>query len=200
MPNSLENPDSSHIHWPSDNDEALRQGEILSGIRQVVLTSFDYEPGRIDAEYHRHDFAIIVSQDCDLSQGFFQVKNLTNEFTRLPHVLFCMVTTAEAMRGRPKPAHLVSAQWKNVKQNKHERYHFLQGVGPAQDAESEGLPELGVDFKRYFCLQTEAVYAQIASRKALRRCRLTSPYLEHFSTRFCYYQFRVALPEDHLSE
>jgi hypothetical protein len=69
-----------------------------------------------------------------------------------------------------------------------------------EDVMGEGLPELGIDFKRYFTISAAEVYIRLDSNEIQRRCRLVSPYLEHFSTRFAYYQFRVALPADHYSE
>jgi hypothetical protein len=94
---------------------------------------------------------------------------------------------------------LSSDQWARVRQNKDERYQFLQKVLPQEDADGEGIPELGIDFKRYFTVPTDEVYYRLESG-ARRRCQMRSPYLEHLSTRFGYYQFRVALPAEHQSE
>ena len=90
--------------------------------------------------------------------------------------------------------------WQRIRINKDERYHFLQIIPPEEDAFLQGIPELGIDFKRYFTLRTDDVYVALTSNTAQRRSRLISPYLEHLSTRFAYYQFRVALPSDHESE
>jgi hypothetical protein len=89
-------------------------------------------------------------------------------------------------------------RWSKVKTNKDERYQFLEKVPSESDALGKGLPELGIDFKRYFCLPTDEAYYRLET-DAMRRCRLRSPYLEHFSTRFSYFLSRVALPNDHRS-
>lgn len=143
-----------------------------------------------------HPYALIVSQDCDLDWDFKARRGETSEDKLVPNILFCEVTTAAGLRGR---SGINSDIWKRIKDNKDERYHFLQQIKPDEDALVEGLPELGIDFKRFFAVSTEAVYYQLTGGMK-RRCRLLSPYLEHFSTRFCYYQFRVALPADHFSE
>lgn len=103
---------------------------------------------------------------------------------------------AAGLRGAPG---INSAIWRRIEQNKDERYQFLKRITPEQDTLGEGLPELGIDFKRYFTIPTDEVYVRL-SAGVQRRCRLVSPYLEHLSTRFWYFQARVALPAEHRSE
>lgn len=114
----------------------------------------------------------------------------------IPSVLFCEVITAEQLRGR---ADMKSNIWQRIRQNKDERYQFLEKVLSKDDLLGEGLPELGIDFKRYFTIPTDEVYFRLKT-DAKRRCRLVSPYLEHLSSRFYYFQNRIALPADHRSE
>ena len=90
--------------------------------------------------------------------------------------------------------------WRRIRINKDERYQFLQRIGSVQDAAGQDLPELGIDFKRYFTIPADEVYRRIELGEAQRRCVLNSPYLEHFCVRFANYLSRVALPADHLSE
>jgi hypothetical protein len=70
----------------------------------------------------------------------------------------------------------------------------------ACDRLQEGLPELAIDFKRYFTVPTDEVYRRIELGEARRRCLLISPYLEHLSSRYAYFLSRIALPVDHASE
>jgi hypothetical protein len=114
------------------------------------------------------------------------------------HLLFCEVATAEALFARVKP--LGSRLWDRIKINKDERYHFLQKVAPIDDVQGQGLPEMGIDFKRYFTVAPEEVYYRIEMGESKRRCYLLSPYMEHQCTRFASFLSRVALPDDHLSE
>ena len=148
-----------------------------------------------------HPFAIILSQDCDLTQDWAARQKLADEAgdaelgnRLLRGILFAEVNTAEDLRSRIKK----TEHWKRLTQNKDERYHFLEAVPSGADAVNEGLPELGIDFKRYFTLPAGEVYRRVG-QGAKRRCRLASPYLEHLSTRYYYFQQRVALPEDHQS-
>jgi hypothetical protein len=180
---------------------ALRQGEIISGLIQTRLQTNSVGSDEPVIDFELHPLAIVVTQDCDLEQDFkarISPKNdsLSPNNKLIPNILFCQIISAEELK---QSNSLNSKLWERVKINKDERYHFFQKVIADDDAIGEGLSELGLDFKRYFTLPTEEVYARIEF-DAKRRCCLLSPYLEHFSTRFAYYQFRVALPQDHLSE
>jgi hypothetical protein len=94
-----------------------------------------------------------------------------------------------------------SEKWKRVRQNNEERFHFLQFAPAYEEALEQGLPELIIDFKRYFSLPTSEIYANFLSKvkKAKRRSRLLTPYLEQLATRFYYFQARIATPRPHFS-
>jgi hypothetical protein len=192
--------DSAHaIYRPSSSGsvQALRQGELLTGLVQAILDVefIGKEEDRIDRKIH--PYAIILTQDCDLEQDF-KARSERNKLDKLiPSVLFCEAVTAEALRGS---AGITTDIWKRIRINKDERYQFLQRIGSVQDAAGQDLPELGIDFKRYFTIPADEVYRRIELGEARRRCVLSSPYLEHFCCRFAYYLSRVALPLDHLSE
>jgi hypothetical protein len=143
-----------------------------------------------------HPFAVVMTQDCDLEQDFRARDGQNKSDKRIPNVLFCQIITAEELRGG---VGITSDIWKRIRNNKDERYQFLQVVARGEDSHDEGLPELGVDFKRYFTMPTDEVYRRIARGEAQRRCFLNSPYLEHFSSRFAYFLSRIALPSDHAS-
>ena len=182
------------MYHPS-TEGALRQGEIVTGIRQAMLVVDTLESELPEIEFRSHPFAIVLSQDCDLDQDLRARQSRDpSAANRLIHsVLFAEVSVATEVRGRVPPN-----IWDRIKKNKDERYHFLEAVAQTDDALGEGLPELGIDFKRYMTIPTEEIYKQIGAN-AGRRCRLISPFREHLSTRFCYYQARVALPEEHYS-
>jgi hypothetical protein len=190
----------SRVYARSSLDGPLRQGEILTDLIQLVLDpeniNFD-ESAVIPAIPIIHPFAITVSQDCDLDWDFRARQGDDEKQRLLPNVLFCVVATASELRDRTD---INSSIWSSIKINKNERYHFLQKAEPSEDILNEGLPELGIDFKRYFTIPTNELYFQLKSAQARRRCRLISPYLEHLNTRFAYFLSRVALPEDHYSE
>lgn len=169
----------------------LRQGEILSDIIQVRINLKDIRAEKLPRLRNIvHPWVIIVSQDCDLDWDFKARRDEGSPLKLMPSVLFCEMFEATK----------VTQDKDKIKQNKNERYHFFQRCEKGADASHMGLPELVVDFKRYFSVPTDEVYARINASQLRRRSRLVSPYLEHFATRFYYFQYRVALPSDHQSE
>ena len=184
------------IYEQSPNESALRQGEILSNIVQARLALASIASNVLSVDSVKHPFAIIVTQDCDLDWDYKARKESGSEDKLIPNILFCEVIEARRLRGRQD---INSTIWNSIKRNNHERYHFLQRIAPEQDAFGEGLPELGMDFKRYFTVPTEEVYERLKF-KGKRRSRLVSPYMEHFCTRFHNFQSRIALPAEYLSE
>ena len=176
----------------------LRQGEILSDVAQFRFDAATLGTTAPSGEPRYHPYAVIVSQDCDLEQDFNVRQKQSVSDKRLPNVLFCEVATADELFGRVKA--LGSKLWDRIRINKDERYHFLQAVDASCDAQQIGMPEMGIDFKRYFTIPTDEMYKRIEIGEAKRRCVLVSPYLEHLSSRFAYFLSRVALPEDHISE
>lgn len=186
------------IYRPSSTSGALRQGEILSSLIQSRLkqdADLTAEPPTI--EFVTHPWAIIVSQDCDLEQDY---KARTGDGKvgpdkQIPSVLFCEMIELVTLRKGITDGKVRQ----RLTQNKEDRYHFLEKVPPELDGLAEGVPELGVDFKRYFAIPTPEAYCRL-DREAKRRCVLNSPYLEHFCCRFYSYQSRIALPREHVSE
>jgi hypothetical protein len=136
---------------------------------------------------------IIVTQDCDLEQDFRARNEQVRQDKLLPNVLLCIAQESSTVQVAG------SNVWKRLRQNKDERYQFLERVPPELDALRQGIPELVVDFKQYFTLPTDELYERVMSQ-AKRRCRLINEYLAHFASRFSYFQSRVALPEEHSSE
>lgn len=185
---------ADQIYRTSPNQTAcLCQGEILSDLVQHRLDEATLDSASPIIEPIHYQFAIVLTQACDLSQDF--ACRQSGKPPQLPDVLFCQVPTAEELKSRNN---LNSRIWDRIKINKDERYHFLEAVPVVCDALGNGLPEMAIDFKRYFTIPTPVIYLQL-QLSASRRCRLCSPYLEHLSTRFAYFLSRVALPSEHAS-
>ena len=187
------------IYARSEPEGALRQSEILTGLTLKRLTLESVRNGSESLlEKVHHPYVMVASQDCDLEQDHsFRVAGRAEE-APLPSVLLYEVYTAQELRDSHDD--LNSKIWKPLKQNRNERYHFLEKVPKEADAEGGGLPELTIDFKRYLTVGTDELLARIARGAVKRRCRLLSPYLEHWSSRHAYFQCRVALPRSHESE
>lgn len=177
------------VYYPSGNDE-LRQGEIISDIPLLHVSLESLQAGGLEIIGVPIAFAIVASQDCDLTQDYKARNGLgVAEDKKLQGVLL--------YEAKPKAdaLHLFSGSdmRKRAEQNKDERFHLFQAIQVEEDRHGEGMPELLVDFKRYFTIRPEELYWRL-EQSARRRCYLKSPYLEHFSTRAAYFQFRVALP------
>lgn len=185
---------ASSIYVPSPHvGECLCQGEILSGIIRVhldIATVGETSPGIQLVEY---PYAVVLTQACDLAQDF-RTRSIDSE--QVPNVLFCDVRTGTELYATVES----KKAWDKIRQNYDPRYHFLEEIPLESDATGLGVPELSIDFKRYFTVPTSEVYARIRIGQTLRRSVLTSPYVEHLSQRFAYFLSRIGLPEPHSSQ
>jgi hypothetical protein len=172
------------------------QGEILENVVQIKPSIENNEEGVIDVFPVPHELVVVMSQDCDLQQDFDRRE--AAEGGTLPNILFCDVYPAETLRAKLQSQDQLSRKdWKKrIAQNQNDRFHYLQKVEPNQDLHSHGLSALALDFKIYFTLPTDELYARLA-HGILRRCTLNTPYVEHLAHRFFKFQSRVALPRDH---
>jgi hypothetical protein len=177
--------------------DPLRQSEILTNViqKRQSLASFGNQPPVLEAT--SHPYAIVISQDCDLEQDFRARKSETpvdkNAADKtIPNVLLLEALPVTELLSKVGGSDIR----KRVRNNKDERYHVLQKIESADDAEGTGLDSLGVDFKRFFTIPTDELYLQLKSNAKRHAC-LASPYLEHLARRFADFQSRVALPADH---
>ncbi len=177
----------------------LRQGEIVGNLLQITVAVDTIGSDEIAVTPVVHPYAIVVSQDCDLEGDWRERErgSAGNNAKLMSNVLFCDVYTATHVRQAPG---VNRSAWNYICTNRDIRYQFLQKVEPEQDLTVEGLPEMVVDFKRYFAMPTDEVYARFNTGELQRRCFFHPPYLQHLATRFYYYQYRVALPEQHFSD
>jgi hypothetical protein len=183
------------IYRPSPTAGQLFQSEIVSNLVQARLNVGTAEPGHPPVvDFLTHPYAVVLTQDCDLESDYLLRSGERTTGARIPSVLFCEVTDAEAFKSG---ADIRADIWRRVRANKDERYHYLRAVSPDADAARQGTPNLALDFKRHFTIPTDEVYQRLASGELRRRACLESPYREHLATRFFYYHHRVALPEDH---
>lgn len=201
------------VYLLSSQNGVLRQGEIISGLVQVVaaLETIGSDEGE-KAQKQEYDLAIVVSQDCDLQQDFDSRQNGTSLHRRLSDILFCQVEKADDVRfatnnaiadeeDKARSSLLKSRDvWKKIQENNDFRYQYLRAVEPGQDASREGLSPLIIDFSRTFSIPRNEVYRRLELRSATRRTVLNTPYLEHLAVRFHHFHCRVALPLDHHHE
>jgi len=139
-----------------------------------------------------HPFSVVLSQECDLGWDYVERSKDGSETKNLNNVLLC---SAHEERDIRDAKNLTSSIFKRVKQNKDERFQYLEECSPEIDRQETGVPPLVLDFKGYFTIPTEHLYEQV--KQNARRCCLCTPYAEHLSSRFAYFQSRLALPRDH---
>jgi hypothetical protein len=192
---------NSLIYKTSDEKEAIRQGEILTSVTQFKpvpdQSSSSFE--NISFRQILHPYAIVVSQDCDLDWDYTARQNQDKANKLLNSILFCEVYIAQEIRS-DKTLNINSADWNLVKSNRHQQYHFFEKVPSECELSHDGLPELTVDFKKIFAIDSDFLYYQINTKRATRRTVLISPYVQHFSNRYHEFHGRVALPAPHESE
>jgi len=173
-------------HPPSGR---LCQGLVLSGVSQLQRVIPD--EGLNQVRLIVHPFCVVISQDCDLEQDI--VKREAGNPGSLPNVLMCMAIQIVDFKNEVPQG---SDIWKRVRANSDERFHCIEAVPPNLDAQGKGVTELGMDFKRYFTVETDDLYEQLKAGGALRRAKLITPYAEQVSLRFANYLSRIGLPED----
>ena len=191
---------------PKGKDCALRQGEILTNVVELRIKLENITEVNAGNGYSAdpviHPFAIIVSQDCDLEQHYnFKFHKNGNHRHDLPSILFCQAEDVDSFRKSELYRSLFKSNTfqGNFKNNDVFRYHFIQEIPAKYDARMCGLPELGIDFKRYFSMPADEVYDRIKLAHTQRRSVLKSPYRDHFSQRFYNFNNRIALPEEYES-
>jgi hypothetical protein len=132
-----------------------------------------------------------MSQDCDLLWDFeARLEQKTRELTG---VLLYEAEPTGQVRARLPGGDIL----RRIQRHAEERYHLLPAVPPEQDLLGHGLPEMIVDFRRYFTVSPDELYRQLSTTdddRAKRRCRLDMPYREHLQVRAAYYFQRVGLP------
>jgi len=183
--------------------EAIRQGEILSDVVKISLYPESLESTSLKFHRAEHRYAIVLTPECDLDWDFKAQKGIENPGKLIPNILLCTVMFASDLAKRindDRPlskTFLKKTAWSRTRQNKEERYHFLEKIDASLDLQDEGIRPLGIDFKDFFTLPTDLLYSSIADGSILRRCRLVRPYNDHLNSRFAYFQSRIALPEEH---
>lgn len=177
------------------SDGIPRCGDILSEVVALHISLDSIESSNPDVVLERHPFAIVLSQDCDLEQQFDQLNKGEVDRLSLPNTLFCEAVELGKLRSALPPG---SDIWKRVKQNKDERYQCLEQVAAEFDSRGDGVPELGIDFKRVFTVPTDELRERLRRGTVIRRASLLPIYARHFLGRFISYHSRVGLPQDHL--
>lgn len=166
----------------------LYQGDILKDLTFVVGdASPDTEKDHVTLEY-----AVILSQDCDIEQDFNSRKKDGNNDKYLRSLLVCPAYSLEkfALGEQIDNWPMRSFKEKEVEKIKnndeYKRYHYLAKF------DEYIIPELVLDFKHFFTLPRDFLYS---SKRRVYLASLSELFREELSQRFSGYLCRIGLPE-----
>ncbi len=190
------------LYFTSPESGPLRQGEILSGVRELTF-DLDELPEDISSEISlkvqvkQHPRTIVLSPDCDLEWDYTARNEDAKSDTKLiSHVLLCDLEDENALRpvrGSSPLNRIISSNHLNwVKGNRDERYHYLRPGSVNSDASSQ---EFYIDFKRLFAVQTDYLVKLTEEGQIERLGILKPPWVQHLSHRFTFFLGRVGLPD-----
>jgi len=142
-------------------------------------------------------FIIILTQDCDLESDSRNrdqsVTERKNNDKYLQEILFAPAYKAESFRAGDhlsnfnlKMETFNTKTWPYLTSNQKERYHYFP------ENQDSKIPALVVDFKHYYTLPREDVYAIYPEKY---KVSIDTLYREDLSQRFAHYLSRIGLPE-----
>ncbi|HMH70040.1 MAG TPA: hypothetical protein VK502_01450 [Candidatus Saccharimonadales bacterium] len=143
-------------------------------------------------------YIVVVSQDCDLEQdAAARVATPKKHDTYLDTILICPAFIAETFRAGQHMAELgmemepkgkaKGTTWNYIHSNRDPRYHLLDA------GDSDGMPELVVDFKRYYTIPRSHMYENYDDHF---KTSVNELYRELLSQRFASFLSRVGLPTE----
>jgi hypothetical protein len=191
---SLKNMNSSKVTSPywCHTLERVHQGDILREI-EVVLWVFKKEK-EIDVKKRGLEYAIILTQECDLEQDVnnrINCKDHSDKF--IDSILLIPAYPADKVREGnhikgSKMQTFHSDPWRSLKDNHDYRYHYLKEFPDFQ------LPSLVADFKHYFTIPRDILYEAYMNKKHYV-ASLAELFRENLSIRFAQYLARIGLPD-----
>lgn len=175
----------------------------MSNVVQIDLLPGTVQTTTPTAKRVTSPYAIVITPDCDLDWDFKAKHGTANKGKLIQNILLCTVMYSSDLAKRinndqdPNRRFETKTPWNKARQNKDERYHFLERIDDSLDLKGEGLRSLGIDFKDFFTVPRDFLYSSISEGITLKRCRLLRPYSDHLNSRFAYFLSRIGLPEDH---
>lgn len=164
----------------------LCQGDIFRNLSfSISGIGFGVKKDEIFLEY-----AVVMSQDCDINSDYICRKSHKNNNQSLPTILICPAyNCASFCMGQHiqgwKMDTSVSKE-KLIKNEDFKRYHYLE-----EDIDNS-VPELAIDFKHFFALPTDFLYD---NRKDHYVATINELFREALSQRFAVFLSRFGLPE-----
>lgn len=179
----------------------ISQGDIYRDISVVLGAGKLSDPDLAKPYTQPLPYAVVVSQDCDLQKDHeYRLAGAPadDRESMLPTILIVPAYNAQTMLGGEYLPNFVrrkihKREVEEWAKNNTPRWHFLQG---RQDYQ---IPELVLDFKVYYCIDSTAFYENYASSESHYLGTLDKLYRENVSDRFAFYLARIGLPEPNVS-
>ena len=191
--------DSYPAYTPSTNSGALRQGELLCDVVTYIVDIDSKSASPVTYKY-----LMVVSQDCELDQHFRNLPQNDSSPSEHPFTLFVLGMSAADFRKYGKDeGHVVGDVWRQLKQNTHPRYQFLDSADASKSSNEKPIPELVLDFKKIIAIPSSQLYSRNGEdeweSRYERMSELLSPYKENLQQRFVSFLGRVGLDLPHRS-
>lgn len=175
-----------------NSKERAEQGDIL---KDLSLVSYDGLDDQGDSIFIKTSlqYAIIISQDCDLLNDFnFRQKEGSDSDKFLSNILILPAYLVNDFkqgthRGDFKGKVWNGDLWKSIKANKNQRFHYIQG-----DTKLFQIPEVILDFKQVYAIQRGFLYQNLQNCYLSTICEL---YRENISIRYTQFLSRIGLPD-----
>jgi hypothetical protein len=161
--------------WAEVDTNVLNQGDLLDAVAIPDYGS-DFAPPEFEIETIETR-VVVLSQSCDL------------ENKKTPFVVVAAVFTLDEFEAT-NPEFKGKGRWSEVARGRIEALHMLHPPNNSNDPRKF----LVVSFRDVAALPF--YYVEGIAKKAGKRPRLQSPYLEHLSQSFGRFFMRVALPID----
>ncbi len=172
--------------------DRICQGDIFHDLEIVENVEETSAGARV--HYLKFPLLICLNQDCDLSSDDIDKQSFnSNKNCRLLHLIVAPVFVFDSFKTGVHWGDIfdvgegfnpTKTNGKKLMNNEDPRYHFLHFD------ESELYPDLVIDFKHFFTISTQYMYAH----KDKRVCSLCELYREKVSQRFANYISRIGLP------
>ena len=176
-------------YMKSETKTRFHQGDILKDVSLIIYTGIDAQISEINLDY-----AIVVSQDCDLEHDYNNRNNADkkDEDKFLPNILLLPAYLDNKFRTGThrgddiKGLYWNSEQWKKITNNNEARFHFIN------QNETFQIPDLVLDFKHLYTIDRNVCYIQMADIYLASICEL---HRELLSQRYSNFLGRIGLPE-----
>lgn len=175
----------------TDPKDRINQGDILHGVNLIIHSGYS-EDGQVEIKQLMLDYAIVITQECDLDHDYNNRKSSSpTQDKYLPSILIVPAYLIENFKSGNHISGLIGNIWsseqlKKMKQNKEDRFHYIK------DSTTYQLPELMVDFKHVYAANRDVIYKNIKQTYVASICEL---FREHLSIRYSNYLSRIGLPE-----